>query len=103
LRIENYFERVHQILHACLIIQLRIITCGLFEAYRKCPTKCYRLSKGESGKGNSECGGNEAAWVSGDASPPKKAQSCLRSPQESATDENIFGDVLELVELLRHN
>ena len=31
---------------------MRIITSGLFEAFGKCPTKCYRLSKGESGLGN---------------------------------------------------
>lgn len=31
---------------------MRIVTSGLFEAFGKCPTKCYRLSKSESGLGN---------------------------------------------------
>ena len=31
---------------------MRIITSGLFEAFGKCPTECYRLSKGERGTGN---------------------------------------------------
>jgi predicted RecB family nuclease len=31
---------------------MEIITSGLFEAFGKCPTKCYRLFKGEKGLGN---------------------------------------------------
>ena len=31
---------------------VRIINSGLFEAFGKCPTKCYRLSKGERGLEN---------------------------------------------------
>ncbi len=35
-----------------MVLLMRIITSGLFEAFCKCQTKCYRLSKGESGLGN---------------------------------------------------
>jgi hypothetical protein len=35
-----------------MVLFMRIITSGLFEAFVKCPTKCYRLSKGERGIGN---------------------------------------------------
>ena len=55
LRIENYFERVLQILHACLIIQ---------------SSRCLKTIRIEaipllgllSGNEKSSCGGNEAAW-----------------------------------------
>jgi hypothetical protein len=64
---------------------MRIITSGLFEAYRKCPIKCYRLSKGESGKGNSECGGNEAAL---DKQRRVAAQESAVGPAQSTRNGN---------------